>query len=1062
MGELQVKLFGGFRLSYNSTPLDTFKTPRLQALLTYLILDPGQAHFRYQIAYAFWPDSSESQARTNLRHLIHLLHKALPDCDRFFDFDTQTLQWREAGPYSLDVSEFVSLIAPGPGSIPSRDDLDQAVRLYQGDLLPSCYDDWIIPERERLRHAYLSTLESLSEIAENSRDYRTGLDYTRRLLLADPLHTRGNRRLIRLCSLLEDRPAALKAYQAYASLIKNELGIQPDQEMQDLYTYIKDQMGKEASLPIFEAQLPLVGRQGEWQKLQADWRTAKAGNPQIVFVRGEAGIGKTRLVNELVAWSARQGIRTATAFCYPAEGSLPYAPVVSWLRSLPLPHLDPVWLTEISRLLPELTQKYPKLPPPAPFTDSWQRLRLFEALARAILTGRTPQLLLIEDIHWCDQDTLEWLHYLLRFDSQAPVLIVATERSEENLPADHPLQVLKATLAGSSSLNDIELKPLGRDESLQLAAQAYLSAANQVITQPVAESMYRQTEGNPLFIVEMIRLGAPLQDTTNSSDGTILLSDKVQNILKRRISQVTPATYELLCLAATIGREFHLEVLIQAREDDLEKIFQALDELVNRRIIQEISPEVYDFTHDRLRQAAFDGLSTAHRRLLHRRVAEAYVTLSTPRVDARNAEIAVHYEHAGLILPAINYYRKAASTAASIFANTEAIHYLRDAITLANSLNPDSPNAEIKSQDIALLDETLGDLLALSGNYSQALDQYLIARDQPFDQPPIWKSSLYRKISAAQVSLYNHPDAYTYLDYAEQCLHEKTDLAERQEWINIQLALGQLYYWDNKPGGMQQILNNVQPYIEEFGSAEQRLELLSIDYQYHLRLERYRPSQATIDLALRRQSLCQASGDRNALTYANFQLGFALLWGGEVIPAQDYLKNALSEAEAMGYRTLQARCLTYLSIAHRKLKQVDLLRSRSEELLVLSQSIGEYTYQGVAWANKAWLAWHDGDDDQTEAFGQTALNCWGKYPGGAYVFHWLALWPMLAVYVAQERLEQADTCASGLLDPNQQPLLEPLEQLLENAQKARKLGDNGNTITHFQQALQAAQAAGDL
>ena len=1061
MGELQVKLFGGFRLSYNSTPLDTFKTPRLQALLTYLILDPGQAHFRYQIAYAFWPDSSESQARTNLRHLIHLLHKALPDCDRFIDFDTQTLQWQEAGPYSLDVSEFVSLIAPGPGSIPSRDDLDRAVQLYQGDLLPSCYDDWIIPERERLRNAYLSTLESLSEIAENSRDYRTGLDYTRRLLLADPLHTRGNRRLIRLCSLLEDRPSALKAYQAYASLIKNELGIQPDQEMQDLYTYIKDQMGKEASLPIFEAQLPLVGRQGEWQKLQADWRTAKAGNPQIVFVRGEAGIGKTRLVNELVAWSARQGIRTATAYCYPAEGSLPYAPVVSWLRSLPLPQLDPVWLTEISRLLPELTQKYPNLLPQVSFTESWQRLRLFEALARAVLNGRTLQLLLIEDIHWCDQDTLEWLHYLLRFDLQAPVMIVATERSEENLPADHPLQVLKATLAGMGSLNDMELKPLGRDDSLQLAAQAYQSAANQVIPQPVAESIYLQTEGNPLFIVEMIRLGSPLQETADPSNGTLLLSDKVQNILQQRISQVTHTTHELLCLAATIGREFHLEVLNRASEDDPEKIVQALDELVNRRIIQEISPEVYDFTHDRLRQVAFDGLSTAHRRLLHRRVAEAYVALSTQRVDARNAEIAVHYEHAGLIMPAIDYYRKAAIAAASIYANTDAIRYLRDAITLANSLNPGSHHAEITSQDMALLHEALGDLLALSGNYSQALDQYLAAHDQPFDQPPIWESSLYRKISAVQVSLYRHPDAHADLDLAEQCVHGNTDQAARQEWINIQLARGQLYYWDNKPGGMQQVLQNVQPCIEEFGSDEQRLELLSIDYQYYLRLERYRPSQTTIDLALRRQELCQVFGDRSKLAYAIFQVGFALLWGGEVIQAQDPLKTALSEAEAMGNRTLQARCLAYLGISQRKLKQMDPLRSQTEDLLVISQSIGEYAYQGVAWANKAWLAWYDGNEDQTIEFGQAAFDCWGKYPG-AYVFHWLALWPMLAVYVAQERLEQADTCASGLLDPNQQPLLETLEQLLKNAQKNWLAGDRDCALMFFQQALQAAQAAGDL
>jgi DNA-binding SARP family transcriptional activator len=172
---------GGLRLIFNGAPLTTFKTPRLQALLAFLVLHPGMPQFRYQIAYTFWPESSEAQSRTNLRNLIHQLRQALPNCDQFISFETQTLRWRENAPYTLDVREFESLLALKPGLPPSRDVFDQAVRLYQGDLLPSCYDDWIIAERERLRSAFLAALESLAEIAESSRDYPAALEYTRRL-----------------------------------------------------------------------------------------------------------------------------------------------------------------------------------------------------------------------------------------------------------------------------------------------------------------------------------------------------------------------------------------------------------------------------------------------------------------------------------------------------------------------------------------------------------------------------------------------------------------------------------------------------------------------------------------------------------------------------------------------------------------------------------------------------------------------------------------------------------------------------------------------------------------
>src|SRR5262249_16225455 len=159
----------------------------------------------------------------------------------------------------------------------------------------------------------------------------------------------------------------------------------------------------------------------------------------------EAGIGKTRLAEELLTWAGRQGIATAVAHCYAAQGPLAYAPVVAWLRSgalqAHLTTLADVWLTEVTRLLPNLLEERPDLPRPGRLTESWQRQHFFEALVQAILLSKQPLLLLLDDVQWCERETLEWLHYLLRFDPQAPLLLLGTVRSEE-MTAEHPLATL--------------------------------------------------------------------------------------------------------------------------------------------------------------------------------------------------------------------------------------------------------------------------------------------------------------------------------------------------------------------------------------------------------------------------------------------------------------------------------------------------------------------------------------------------------------------------------------------------------------------------------------------
>ena len=251
----------------------------------------------------------------------------------------------------------------------------------------------------------LEALERLTLLLEQQREYTEAIQAAQKLLRHDPLHEATYRHLMRLHALSGDRAAALRTYHTCSSVLERELATEPSPATREVYESLlrKDSSPDRpaTSMPTLIAAAPLVGRYQEWARLQEVWQTAVARGPHLVLLAGEAGIGKTRLAEELLDWVARQGITTAVARCYPAEGDLVYAPVASWLRAdslrIDLTGLADVWLAEVARFVPELLTEKPGFPPPGPLTERWQRQRLFEALARAVLAAPQPLLLLLVD-----------------------------------------------------------------------------------------------------------------------------------------------------------------------------------------------------------------------------------------------------------------------------------------------------------------------------------------------------------------------------------------------------------------------------------------------------------------------------------------------------------------------------------------------------------------------------------------------------------------------------------------------------------------------------------------
>ena len=705
MPTLHLRLLGDFSLLYNDQQVTNLNTTRLRSLLTYLVLHRDVPQQRQHLAFLFWPDATEAQARNNLRQLLHQLRQVFPAVEQFLSADTHMVHWHPVSPCHLDVAEFEQTLTLADAATRRNDQhalqaaLEEADSLYRGELLPGCYDEWILPERDRLRQRHLQVLEQLLRLFEGQGDHVTAIRYAQRLLGLDPLSEDLSRRLMRLFALNNDRASALHIYHTCVSTLQRELGVDPDPATREAYERLLQQetpvMPARVQQPLLAATPTLIGRKLEWEALQDAWHLATTAEPHFVLVTGEAGVGKSRLAEEFLLWASQQGAVTAKARSYAAEGQLSLAPVTDWLRSeglrSKLGQLDAVWLTEVVRLLPELLAEQPDLPHYESVTEYGQRQRFFEALARAVLVTPQPLLLLVDDLQWCDQETLEWLHFLLRFDPMARLLVVGCAREEE-LPPHHPLRTFLLHLRSTMRVTEMTLKPLDAAETGKLAD----AVAKRELGLDEGLHLFHETGGYPLFVVEMVRadlgkvsVSPPEADRSHRQpplEDARTLPPRVHAVLVGRLLQLSASARGFVELAATIGREFTLDLLIAVGNADVDSAVRALDELWHKRIVREHGANSYDFTHDKLREVAYAEISAPQRRMLHRRVAQALEAIEASDLDAVSGQIAWHYERAGMVEQAIPSYQHAAAVAQRVYANEDAISLLSRSLELLELL----------------------------------------------------------------------------------------------------------------------------------------------------------------------------------------------------------------------------------------------------------------------------------------------------------------------------------------------------------------------------------------
>jgi DNA-binding SARP family transcriptional activator len=721
---MRINLFGNLRISSAGRPVTSVNTNRLQSLIAYLILHGDTPQPRDRLAFVLWPGSGESQARTNLRQLLHHLKRALPAECKSLVTDHYSVRWRQEASCEIDVVEFQAAIAEAASARTQNDRtreirlLTTAAQLCEDDLLPGLYDDWLTPFREEYRQRVCDALRRLATLFEEQMEYAAALPFAERLVALDPLAESHHQLLMRLHAVNHDRASALRAYHQCMRVLRREMGVQPGPATVELFERILKAEPEPGAtherlpgLSVKGASPPqraraLIGRTREWQQLTSAWEIAAEIGPRVALISGEPGIGKTRLADELFLSCVKQGHAAARSRCYAGQGQVAYAPVAEWLRSDVVragwSRLTPQQALELARLAPEIRDHFPKIEPLASaellaLTESWQRLRFYESINAAVGQSRKPFLLYLDDMQWCDPASFEWLNTLLTSTAAAGILVLGTVRTEE-VSREDPFTRFLAGLRQTGITIEIPLEPLAAEETAELAR---VESAEPLDSDRLAE-IFRATRGNPLFVVESVRGG--------------LQSTRVHSVIAARLAQLTTASYELAGIASVIGRPFSVELLEKATDWDEVSVSQALDELWRRRIIESRSVSEYDFTHDRLREVACSELTPVRRRYFHRRVARALAEVYGADIEIWSGQIASHFEQAGMAKEAIEYYRRAARYARQRYANAEAADLLRRALALCRGF-PESDRR--LTQELDLL-ATLGPALVTTEGYSAA------------------------------------------------------------------------------------------------------------------------------------------------------------------------------------------------------------------------------------------------------------------------------------------------------------------------------------------------------
>lgn len=960
--DLAIRLLGRLELQKGGQSVALPASKKSRALLAYLVAT-ARPHLRDRLCELLWeaPDDPRASLRwslAKLRPLVDLGKKTRLVGDR----DELSFDAKGA---SVDLVELRAELGAGPASA-AIGSLRRAAALFRGEFLEGLdlmgcyrYHEWWIAERETTRALRLAIL---AELIDRLRDAPgEALEYARQRLSLDPLEESAHLAVIRLLGAMGRTREAIAQYDRCKRLLAAELGAQPSAEL--AMTRMSLSSARPAPAPAIEiekppaavpeagrASLPLIGRTREVERARALIEAAATEREHAAIqVIGDAGIGKTRFLEELARTVRDMGGVVLSGRAFEAEAVRPYGAWIDALRSVRLPELPPALVADLLPLLPEVSQGSP---------GTGDRNRSFDAVTRLLsmlAPAGAPVLVVLDDIQWFDEASAALFHFAARALSRSRAIFACGVRPVELYDNPVAMRVLKS-LTRERHLVEIALAPLDARETLDLVAGVAKDAD--------AARIFAESEGNPFLALEIARA---------IEAGDDLLARPLEQLIGDRFDRLGPTAAQLLTWAAALGRSFPAELLGKVVSCSPAELVSGIEELERRGILRCVPSAGnafhYDFAHDLIRQAAYRQTSEARRQLVHLEIARVLSQLPDPG-DLLAADIAHHAALGGNDEVCVRACIAAGQRCIRIFANLEAqaladrgrqrldrlptnvrvplhIGLLRLSIesgawrVCSREIESELTRTVLEAQSAGLKGEVtagwelLSELHEEVGNTSSAQQSIVLAEQASRDTDPETKARAIARAGRCLAQLEKD------MPHAKALLEEAAVLCAplRLDLPDISLGLGLIRYQEGAHEDSERLLSD--GWIVAARQLNHWLASESLSRLIMLLLER-----GQLDVAIARcaelEPLAAKLGDGSELPFARTLSALAKVARGDG-DASSGLEQALGGLRTIDTKGHLAYALNYVAGLDLRAGRVPLAKARAEEALHAAEAVGRRT-----------------------------------------------------------------------------------------------------------------------
>jgi len=978
VARLQIHLLGGFLIQHEGRNLPPIPSAAARSLFAYLVTYRDRRHTRDLLAGTFWPDQPETAARRRLSQTLWQIQTAFQSADPSdvpLHITSSDIGFGTGAEYWFDVAEFDRRIAAASEleGIPERTEikeLEGAVDLYRGEFLAGFYDDWTDVERERLRGHYLGAMDRLVSLHKGRADYDTALAFARQLTLHDPVREEAHREVMRLCFLLGRSNEALQHYERCAAVLEEELGAEPSWETRELRAHIAQlrDKGQQPFAPTVEAPLlgvghriPLVGREEERVVLLRHLEETLLGSGGVVLVEGDSGVGKTRFLQELTEDAQWRGLTTLRGECAEDEQLHPFQAVrtildggLTRLRSQQLAELlDEATLADLALLVPRIRDWLDDLPASVPLQSNAARERMNTTVRRAFaaLAELSPHVLFVDDAQWIDEESIAVLAELAG-DLRGKALQVVLSYRAPEARSRPTLWRHIVSIDSAARVDRMELAPLDLGASTRLIQES-LAPVN--VESDVAEGLFFETGGNPLFILETLRtwheetrdgLAAGSNGADRRTGEPFPVAGGVAQVIARRFAGIGEDDRIVLEAAAVLGRIADPGLLASVCRLSRIDALHAIEELLQRGAFAE-SPDGYDFAHHQIRRVTLDALPRGRRAHLHRSVAESIEERRPEAVE----DLAYHYSAARVPKKACRYSAEAGRRAASLAAYETAVQHFE------NAAHWDVPDARYEL--LADWEDALG-VLGRRSDQREVLDRVEAVADSPEAH-----AELARRRARLLGLEGKHRDAVA---LAERAADEAVDWNPVVRGRSLQ-TLGLVLSHAGRPLEAVPHLESAVAALEGDPAAEASalcdLGNVLCDTQQYVR---------ATEVLTRALTTYEKLDDRFGIAEASGQLAIVHMENGDHEAAEPLYRTALDLSRTLGYRRGEAVNLANLGSSLYLQGSIADALDLYDEAAAVFYAIGDRRGAALIRANAASVRFTILGDDAVEADVETSLD----------------------------------------------------------------------------------------